>query len=138
MKLADLVGMYQDRLARVLRVDVKDLPYVHSTRFKEKTTKHAFLQHVNRAAYQAGHVWGQAHLAVPNPVDITKWGWTESGSSLRPFWSTQPDVWEKCQLRKKCHCKKICKASRCPCMIAGIPCKYECRYKGTCQQPPKM
>lgn len=36
MKLADLVGMYQDRLARVLRVDVKDLPYVHSTRFKEK------------------------------------------------------------------------------------------------------
>lgn len=104
---------------------------------KIPTTKHAFLQHVNRAAYQAGHVWGQAHLAIPSPVDITKWGWIESGTKLLPFWSTLPDVWEKCQLKKKCHCKKKCLPSRCPCLIAGIPCKYECRCKGACCQPPK-
>lgn len=36
MKLADLVAMYQDRLSKLLRVDVEDLPYVHSTRFREK------------------------------------------------------------------------------------------------------
>ncbi|KAK3913036.1 Protein tesmin/TSO1-like CXC 2 [Frankliniella fusca] len=34
-------------------------------------------------------------------------------------------------LKKKCHCKKICAAARCLCKITGTQCKVECRCKGT-------
>lgn len=40
MKLADLVAMYQDRLAQLLDVEIESLPYIHSTRFKEKIQSH--------------------------------------------------------------------------------------------------
>ncbi|KAE8737192.1 hypothetical protein FOCC_FOCC017347, partial [Frankliniella occidentalis] len=99
-------------------------------------SKDALHQHFHRAAYQAGQIWGQAHLPKPDPVDPTKWGWKMNAGRFEPLWSTLPDVWEKCQLKKKCHCKKTCTASRCPCKIAGIQCKVDCRCKGNCTQPP--
>ncbi len=40
MKLAHLITMYQERLAQLLGVEVEDLPYVHSTRFREKIQAH--------------------------------------------------------------------------------------------------
>ncbi|KAK3911789.1 Phosphoenolpyruvate carboxylase [Frankliniella fusca] len=100
------------------------------------TTKESLRQHSLRAAHISGHIWGQAHLSNPCPADPTKWGWKRTGQEVEPLWSTQPDVWEKCQLKKKCHCKKQCTASRCPCRVAGTTCKVECRCRGHCVKPP--
>ncbi|KAK3909702.1 Cis-prenyltransferase 4, chloroplastic [Frankliniella fusca] len=95
-------------------------------------SKDSLRQHILRAAYQGGQIWGQAHLPEPTPADPTKWGWKKNGDTLQPMWSTLPDVWEKCQLKKKCHCKKMCTVSRCPCRITCTPCKVDCRCKGNC------
>ena len=38
-------------------------------------TKEALRQHVKRAVFQAGHIWGQSQIAnpvIPSPAD---WGW---------------------------------------------------------------
>ncbi|KAK3912859.1 Chromosome-associated kinesin KIF4 [Frankliniella fusca] len=98
-------------------------------------TRDSLRQHTLRAAYQAGQVWGQAHLPNPAPSDPTRWGWKKDGEKLVPLWSTLPDVWEKCQLKKKCSCKKTCAVTRCPCKLAEINCKTDCRCKGLCFQP---
>ncbi|KAK3922324.1 tRNA (guanine-N(7)-)-methyltransferase [Frankliniella fusca] len=95
-------------------------------------SKDSLRQHILRAAYQGGQIWGQAHLPEPTPADPTKWGWKKNGDTLQPMWSTLPDVWEKCQLKKKCHCKKMCTVSRCPCRMTCTPCKVDCRCKGNC------
>lgn len=48
-------------------------------------TKNALLQHINRASYKAGLVWGQS--SVPKQVlpDALKWGWITEGSKLVPY-----------------------------------------------------
>ena len=38
-------------------------------------THDAFEQHVKCAAYQAGHVWGNALIANPPIPSPEKWGW---------------------------------------------------------------
>ncbi|KAG7159537.1 hypothetical protein Hamer_G004177 [Homarus americanus] len=52
-------------------------------------TRAALEQHIKRAAYQAGHIWGQAAIAfvsLPSPCD---WGWMKSGDERlqkTPLW----------------------------------------------------
>ncbi|KAG7162906.1 hypothetical protein Hamer_G025061, partial [Homarus americanus] len=51
-------------------------------------TRAALEQHIKRAAYQAGHIWGKAAIAfvsLPSPCD---WGWMKSGDELEPLWKT--------------------------------------------------
>ena len=38
-------------------------------------TSAALLQHVKRAAYQAGYYWRQALVAVPDLLGLSSWGW---------------------------------------------------------------
>ncbi|KAG7168438.1 putative nuclease HARBI1-like 24 [Homarus americanus] len=55
-------------------------------------TRAALEQHIKRAAYQAGHIWGQATIAfvsLPSPCD---WGWMKSGDELEPLWTTLSEV----------------------------------------------
>ena len=35
----------------------------------------ALCQHVNRAVYQAGHIWGQALKNNPSLPSTSEWGW---------------------------------------------------------------
>ena len=71
-------------------------------------TRAALVEHAKRAAYQAGHCWGQA--LVPSPVlpSPQEWGWTMGDGIWKPFWTTLPDVMKSCQELVRCGCKKGC------------------------------
>ena len=51
--------------------------------YKGKDFKHmppsrdALYLHTLRAAYQAGHVWGQTLISCPQLQDPSDWGWTK-------------------------------------------------------------
>lgn len=72
-------------------------------------TRDALLQHVKRTAYQAGHIWGQAHIASPLVPSPRHWGWITDSGEWRPLWTTLPEISKSCQELVKCGCKKGCR-----------------------------
>ncbi len=69
------------------------------------------MQHSKRAAYQAGHCWGQTKVAsspeLPNP---SNWGWKKKDTGgWEVNWTTLPEVTKACRELLKCGCKKGCK-----------------------------
>ncbi|XP_063958716.1 uncharacterized protein LOC135154779 [Lytechinus pictus] len=48
-------------------------------------TKEALRQHVKRAVYQAGHIWGQSQKANPELPSPADWGWTKDDEGWHPF-----------------------------------------------------
>ncbi|KAG7161296.1 putative Glycosyl-transferase for dystroglycan-containing protein, partial [Homarus americanus] len=65
-------------------------------------TRAALEQHIKRAAYQAGHIWGQAAIAfvsLPSPCD---WDWMKSGDELEPLWTTLSEVSKSCHKLISC------------------------------------
>ena len=69
----------------------------------------ALLEHTKRAAYQAGHCWGQAlkpRLVLSNPDN---WGWTLCEGEWEPNWTALPDVTKVCRELARCRCKKGCR-----------------------------
>ena len=45
-------------------------------------TRSALLQHVKRAAYQAGCVWSQSTLRQPETQSPADWGWAKNGDNV--------------------------------------------------------
>jgi len=39
------------------------------------TASHVVKQHVNKAVYQAGHIWGQSLIGKPDVPSPDAWGW---------------------------------------------------------------
>ena len=95
-------------------------------------SKAALIEHVKRAAYQAGHVWGQSCVAqqnLPNPSD---WGWTKEASDRWvPFWSALPEAAKSGKELIKCGCKKACRLPR-KSLSASLTCTELCHCAGTC------
>ena len=91
----------------------------------------ALVEDTKRAAYKAGHCWGQA--LVPSPVlpSPQEWGWTMNDGIWRPFWTTLPDVTKSCQELVQCGCKKGCQG-RCSCTKAGLRCTALCTCTDDC------
>ncbi|MES9882295.1 MAG: hypothetical protein ABW185_15600 [Sedimenticola sp.] len=84
-------------------------------------TADALEQHVKRAAYQAGHIWGQALVAAPTLQSPDDWGWRrDDGGSWSPMWTTLPEASEACRELIKCRCKKGC-SGRCNCVKDSAP-----------------
>ena len=54
-------------------------------------------EHVKRAAYQDGHVWGQAFTPNPNLPSPTDWGWHKVHEEWCPFWTTLPEASKACR-----------------------------------------
>ncbi len=71
-------------------------------------TWHALEQHVTRAVYQAGHIWGQSLIGEPEVPSPDSWGWKRmtDDSSWSPCWTTLPEEATSCQELLKCGCKK--------------------------------
>lgn len=98
-------------------------------------TQAALRQHVKRAAYQAGYVWGQCLLAeqvLPSPAE---WGWKldTDGDRWVPVWSTLPEVSKSCAELIHCGCRKSC-TGPCRCFKANLPCTGLCVCGGHCHQ----
>jgi len=93
-------------------------------------TMSALLQHVKRAVFQAGHVWGQslvANASVPSP---SHWGWEIIGDAWTPKWSTLAESKSGREL-VKCACKSICRG-RCKCYQSNLSCTQLCACGGQC------
>ena len=69
----------------------------------------AFTQHVMRAAYVAGHVWGTADVPSPTLPAFTEWGWTQDSEGIYPVWTTRLvltlDIFKT--VTKSCKCQNI-------------------------------
>ena len=81
-------------------------------------TKAALKEHVKRAVYQGGHVWGQMLVSTPE-LPSCKWGWSKASEGhYEPFWTCLPDAGQfsyehiSCKHKKgcvkQCKCKKSC------------------------------
>ena len=69
-------------------------------------TQAALDQHIKRAAYQAGHVWGQAlepMQVLPSPAE---WGWPQSPEGWSPKWTILAEVSKVCSELISCGCKR--------------------------------
>ena len=84
-------------------------------------TNAALKEHVKRAVYQGGHVWGQMLVSTPALLSPCKWGWSKASEGhYEPFWTylmqaspamnASPNVRSKCKKGcvKQCKCKTAC------------------------------
>lgn len=88
-------------------------------------TTAAFRQHVKRAAYQSGHVWGQIlvpEMKLPCP---SEWGWARTTQGYEPYWTTLPSAGRGCRELKKCSCTSSC-SNRCGCAKSLLVCTPMC------------
>ena len=91
-------------------------------------TQAALLQHVNRAAYQAGCIWSQSTVCQPETESPDDWGWKEQdgiNGGWTPCWMKIPPIAESCQQLTKCGCKYQC-SGRCKCNRFGLTCTPLC------------
>ena len=51
-------------------------------------TEAALKEHVKRAVYQEGHVWGQMQVSTPELPSAYRWGWSKASEGhYEPFWT---------------------------------------------------
>ena len=124
-----------DKLSRETKVNVARRSLVARGRTIDRIppTKDALILHTRRAAYQAGHIWGNAIIPSPEIPQVTEWGWKLDNSRLLPVWTLLPEAAKACRHFIKCKCKEICK-NRCSCLTAGLQCTELCSCKGDCDR----
>ena len=96
-------------------------------------TQAALAQHVRRAAYQAGHVWGRTLDPIQELPSAAEWGWHLSSDGWTPTWTTLPEASKACNALIKCGCKRACRGL-CKCTKANLPCTALCTCNGNCYQ----
>ena len=95
-------------------------------------TEAALIQHIRRAAYQGGHVWGQMLLRNPELPSPDQWGWVKhSSGEWIPCWTVLPDASKACLELKHCGCKTGCQR-RCTCKKLQLHCTALCACTGEC------
>jgi hypothetical protein len=67
-------------------------------------TAAALHQHVLRAAYQTGVVWGRC-LKGSDVLSPLSWGWDQDGAYV-PTWTTLPPIWNEARRRDKLRLSK--------------------------------
>ena len=95
-------------------------------------TSAALTQHVLRAAYQAGHCWGQALIGVVDLPSPDKWGWIRANDEWLPLWSLLSEASLACRELLRCGCKRQC-STACKCVKAKLPCTSLCLCLGDCR-----
>jgi hypothetical protein len=99
-------------------------------------TQAALIQHTKRAAYQAGHCWGQMMVATPELPSPGDWGWkkNDTGRRWEVYWTTLPEATQACRgLLGYCSCTKGCRG-HCKCLKAVLKCTALCNCGGLCDQ----
>ena len=91
-------------------------------------TQGALLQHVRRAAYQAGCIWSQSTVCQPEVPSPAEWGWRRNGEQWDIIWTELSPIVESCQQLTKCACKCEC-SGRCKCYRLGLTCSGLCSCK---------
>ena len=98
-----------------------------NTRFDNlPPTNAALIQHIKRATYQGGIVWGQTLQTQPLLPSPNQWGWMKnSDGSWGIHWTELNSISDECKELCKCSCKKDCSV-RCSCRKTNLPCTSIC------------
>ena len=91
-------------------------------------TQDALQQHVRRAAYIGGYVWGNSLIRIMNLPSFEEYGWNADAT---PHWTDLPQASKGLRELIKCHCTKGC-TGNCKCKRASLPCTELCQCKGGC------
>ena len=94
-------------------------------------TQDALSQHVRRATYQGGHIWGQCLVPCPVYPDPGNWGWQKDGTHWLPHWTTLCEASKACKELVSCGCNpnRGCH-KRCKCKRVNLPCTELCKCGG--------
>lgn len=85
-------------------------------------TQAALIEHIKRAAYQAGHCWAQAMIATPELPSPSEWGWkVKDEGGWEAFWTSLPEATQACRELIRCGCKKECRG-HCKCRKTALTC----------------
>ncbi len=96
-------------------------------------TRAALVQHVRRAVYQAGHIWGQALVCNPELPSPSDWGWKRNADGgWVPFWTAIPEASKGCRELIRCECKTTCLKGKCNCAGKNLKCTDLCVCAGQC------
>ena len=96
-------------------------------------TQAALCEHIRRATFQAGYIWGQTQIpsqTLPSPSD---WGWDDKDEGWTPVWTTLTEASKACHELIHCSCRKSCKGL-CKCFKASLQCTALCYCAGNCHQ----
>ena len=96
-------------------------------------TQAALAQHVRRAAFQAGHVWGRSLDSIQELPTASDWGWLKSSDGWVPHWTSLPEASKACCELIRCGCKQACRGL-CKCTRANLPRTALCTCNGSCYQ----
>ncbi len=135
-KIERFVVLLYSRTSSIVTVNsVRKQLFSHGNRKLENIppSKAALLQHVKRASFQAGHVWGQALIANPTLPSPSEWGWQkeDNDGQWTPLWTILPEASKGCRELIKFGCKKQC-CGRCQCSKANLKCTQLCFCEGQC------
>ena len=134
MKLSDSLLSSISQLSKVNEARKQWVVYDNSQLENIPPTRDALYLHVQRAAYQAGHIWGQAHIAAPTLPYPSDWGWKKTaGDQWSPKWTSLPEASKCVRELVKCNCKKNCHRL-CKCLKASLKCTQLCYCGGQCIQ----
>ena len=89
-------------------------------------TQSALKEHAKRAAFQAGHIWGQSVVLDPALPCPSKWGWLKDGNKWKVVWTSIEPISKSCRELTKCGCKIKCGGERCKCSKVGTGCTPLC------------
>ena len=84
----------------------------------------ALEQHIKRAAYQAGQVWGQTLVSIQKLPSAAEWGCHLSLDGWKPTWTTLPEASKASNELIRCGCRQACR----------LPCTALCACNGNCYQ----
>lgn len=93
----------------------------------------ALEEHVKKAVYQGGQVWGQILLPAPELPRPTNWGWSRTGEGqYTPYWSRlTEEAAHSCIEQVSCKCKNG-RVGCCKCKKAGLKCTDLCEFEADC------
>ena len=86
-------------------------------------------QHVKKAVFQGGYLWGQTLLCQPVLSSPSDSGWRQFNNSWSPFWIALPQAKESCHELIRCGCRSSCRGP-CKCLKANSACTGLCNCGG--------
>ncbi len=133
-ELECFVVLLYSRTCQLSRVnDARQSLFAQSSRSLENIppSQAALVEHIKRATFQGGFIWGQAlqpRPVVPSPGD---WGWARSGTKWTPMWTSLSEALRSCHELIHCGCHKACRGL-CKCSKANLQCTALCHCAGKC------
>ena len=120
---ASIDGLRFQLFKHSVKDELRDLP----------PSKDALLQHLLRAAFQAGWLWGNSLRQLPCPP-VVEWGWTTDVEELFVRWSTVSAGDTLSRVTGVCSCRTN-KCTSCSCAARGMKCLIYCKCLSKCLNP---